>query len=48
MPEKAPQAIKRMSKQDLVGLSSKSKRLNLGRGREPEGLDQHLADDATG
>ncbi|MFJ8194759.1 hypothetical protein ACIQ8D_34180 [Streptomyces sp. NPDC096094] len=48
MPEKVPQAIKRVSKQDLVGLSSKSERLNLGRGREPGWLDQHLADDAAG
>ncbi|MGW1403011.1 hypothetical protein ACWCRF_31205 [Streptomyces sp. NPDC002405] len=48
MPEKVPKAIKRVSKQDLVGLSSKSERLNLGRGREPGWLDQHLADDATG
>lgn len=48
MPEKVPKAIKRVNKQDLVGLSSKSERLNLGRGREPGWLDQHLADDARG
>ncbi|WP_079153950.1 hypothetical protein [Streptomyces subrutilus] len=48
MPEKVPKAIKRVSKQDLVGLSSKSERLRLGRGREPGWLDQHLADDARG
>ncbi|WP_327425717.1 hypothetical protein OG612_42405 (plasmid) [Streptomyces sp. NBC_01527] len=48
MPEKVPKAIKRVSKQDLVELSSKGERLNLGRGREPGWLGQHLADDATG
>ncbi|MFE5913470.1 hypothetical protein ACFQ6B_30885 [Streptomyces wedmorensis] len=48
MPEKVPKAIKRVSKQDLVGLSSKSERLHLGRGRDPGWLDQHLADDAAG
>ncbi len=48
MPEKVPKAIKRVSKQDLVGLSTKGERLRLGRGREPGWLVQHLADDATG
>jgi hypothetical protein len=48
MPLNVPKEIKRVNKQVLVELSSKSERLNLGRGREPEWLDQYLADDATG
>ncbi|MER5850786.1 hypothetical protein ABT126_28105 [Streptomyces sp. NPDC002012] len=48
MPEKVPKAIKRVSKQDLVELSAKGERLNLGRGRGHVWLDQHLTDDATG
>ncbi|MFG3007433.1 hypothetical protein [Streptomyces calvus] len=48
MPLNVPKEIKRVNKQVLVELSSKSERLNLGRGREPGWLDQHLADDATG
>ncbi|CAL9325248.1 hypothetical protein ABZ568_18255 [Streptomyces olindensis] len=48
MPEKVPEAIKRVRKHDLVELSSTGRRLGLGRGREPGWLEHHLADDATG
>ncbi|MFJ6699419.1 hypothetical protein ACIQM4_25565 [Streptomyces sp. NPDC091272] len=43
-----PREIKRVTKQVLIELSSRSERLNLGRGREPGWLDQYLADDAMG
>jgi hypothetical protein len=48
MLERVPKTIKCVSKQDLVELSSKGERLNLGRGRSAAWLDQHLPDDATG
>jgi hypothetical protein len=44
-----PDVIKRVTKQDLVSLSSKARDLHLtGRGREAEWLTEHLPDGATG
>ncbi|GAB3987306.1 hypothetical protein GCM10029978_105560 [Actinoallomurus acanthiterrae] len=46
---KIPDAITRVTKHDLVSLSSKARYLHFtGRGREAEWLAEYLPDDATG
>jgi hypothetical protein len=47
--EKFPDAIKRVTKQDLLDLTSKARDLHfIGPGREAEWLAEHLPDSATG
>ncbi|WP_433612148.1 hypothetical protein ACQP2P_00440 [Dactylosporangium sp. CA-139114] len=48
MQYEVPDAIKRITKEELIDLTAKARSLHLGAGRRPDWLMEHLPDSARG